>query len=124
LTPLGGDGKVQIYNLTEVLLSSKVPTATKVFLGRKEELIAALSLLQEHAFLFVTGIAGIGKSEFAKTFANKYNKKYTNILFLHYTGSLKKCIIGLSFADDTAETTEDELFQNTIIPYKNCVQIV
>lgn len=99
-------------DLGEVLLSSKVPTATKAFLGRKEELKAALSLLQEHALLFVTGIAGIGKSEFAKTFANKNRKKYTNILFFHYEGSIKKCIAGLSFTDDTAEMTEDELFQN------------
>lgn len=99
-------------DLGEVLLSSKVPTANKAFLGRKEELKSALSLLQEHALLFVTGIAGIGKSEFAKTFANKNRKKYTNILFFHYEGSIKKCIAGLSFEGDTAEMTEDELFQN------------
>lgn len=99
-------------DLSDVLLSSKVPTATKAFLGRKEELKAALSLLQEIALLFVTGIAGIGKSEFAKTFAHKNKKKYTNILYFHYDGSLKKCIAELSFTDDTAEMTEEELFQN------------
>lgn len=99
-------------DLSDVLLSSKVPTATKAFLGRKEELKAALSLLQEHALLFVTGIAGIGKSEFAKTFAYKNKKKYTNILYFYYDGSLKNCIAELSFTDDTAEMTEEELFQN------------
>ncbi len=99
-------------DLGEVLLSSKVPSATKAFLGRKEELKSSLSLLQEHALLFVTGIAGIGKSEFAKTFANKNKKKYSNILYFHYDGSLKKCIAGLSFTDDTAEMTEEQLFQN------------
>ena len=61
--------------------------------------------------LFVTGIAGIGKSEFTKAYASKNKKKYTNILFLHYDGSLKKCISGLSFSEDTAEMTEEELFQ-------------
>lgn len=99
-------------DLSDVLLSSKVPTATKTFLGRKEDLKSALSLLQENALLFITGIAGIGKSEFAKTFANKNKKKYSNILYFHYDGSLKKCIAGLSFTDDTAEMTEEELFQN------------
>lgn len=111
---LNDHGHSTLYSpdLSDALLSSKVPTATKAFLGRKEELKTAFSLLQEHALLFVTGIAGIGKSEFAKTFANKNKKKYTNILFFHYEGSLKKCIAGLSFTGDTAEMTEEELFQN------------
>ena len=61
--------------------------------------------------LFVTGIAGIGKSEFAKAYARKYMKKYTNIPFLHYEGNLKKCIAGLTFSTDTAELSEEELFQ-------------
>jgi len=58
----------------------------------------------------VNGIAGIGKSEFAKAFAQKNKKKYTNIIYLHYSGSLKKDIAGLVFADDTLEMTEEELF--------------
>lgn len=67
-------------------------------------------LLVEHSLLFVNGIAGIGKSEFAKAFAQKNKKKYTNIIYLHYSGSLKKDIAGLVFADDTLEMTEEELF--------------
>jgi AAA+ ATPase superfamily predicted ATPase len=97
--------------LYDILLSAKVPTATKSFLGRKEELKKAAPLLQDHSLLFITGIAGIGKSEFVKAYASKSKKKYNNILFLHYEGSLKKCISGLSFSADTAEMTEEELFQ-------------
>jgi len=104
-------GTLYSPDLSDILLSAKVPTATKTFLGRKEELKEAASLLQEHSLLFVTGIAGIGKSEFTKAYASKNGKKYTNILFLYYDGSLKKCIAGLSFSDDTAEMTEEELFQ-------------
>lgn len=104
-------GTLYSPDLSDVLLSAKVPTTTKTFLGRKEELKEASSLLQEHSLLFVTGIAGIGKSEFTKAYASKNKKKYTNILFLHYDGSLKKCITGLSFSEDTAEMTEEELFQ-------------
>ena len=54
---------------------------------------------------------GIGKSEFAKHFAKKNEKKYTNIIYLYYTGSLKKCIAELEFASDIAEMTEAELFE-------------
>ena len=68
--------------------------------------------LKNNPLLFVTGIAGIGKSEFAKYFAKKNEKKYTNIIYLYYTGSLKKCIAELEFASDTAEMTEVELFES------------
>ncbi|WP_124065018.1 hypothetical protein [Clostridium sp. E02] len=33
-------------------------------------------------------------------------------MFFHYEGSIKKCIAGLSFTDDTVEMTEEELFQS------------
>lgn len=104
-------GTLYSPDLSDILLSAKVPTATKAFLGRIEELKDASSLLQDHSLLFVTGIAGIGKSEFTKAYASKNKKKYTNILFFHYEGSLKKCISGLSLSDDTADMTEEELFQ-------------
>lgn len=68
--------------------------------------------LRNNPLLFITGIAGIGKSEFAKYFAKKNEKKYTNIIYLYYTGSLKKCIAGLEFASDTSEMTEAELFES------------
>lgn len=96
-------------DLTDVLLGAKCPSYTSEFVGRKAELKEAGKLLSEHSLLFVNGIAGIGKSEFAKAFAEKYKKKYTNIIYIHYSGSLKKNIAGLVFADDTLEMTEEEL---------------
>lgn len=98
-------------DLSNLLMSNRVPSTVKEFMGRKEELKTAYSLLQKHSLLFVTGIAGIGKSEFVKFFASKYRKKYQNILFIHYEGNLKKCIAALQFADDSAEATEEELFE-------------
>lgn len=99
-------------DLSETLLSGRVPSCTKDFLGRKKELSEVASALKNNPLLFVTGIAGIGKSEFAKHFAKKNEKKYTNILYLYYTGNLKKCIAELEFASDTAEMTETELFES------------
>ena len=99
-------------DLSEILLSGRVPSCTKDFLGRKKELSEAANALKNNPLLFVTGIAGIGKSEFAKCFAKKNEKKYTNIIYLYYTGNLKKCITELEFATDTAEMTEAELFES------------
>ena len=99
-------------DLSETLLSGRVPSCTKDFLGRKKELSEVATALKNNPLLFVTGIAGIGKSEFAKHFAKKNEKKYTNIIYLYYKGNLKKCIAELEFTSDTAEMTETELFES------------
>ena len=99
-------------DLSDILLSGRVPSCTRDFLGRKKELSEVTTALRNNPLLFITGIAGIGKSEFAKCFAKKNEKKYTNIIYLYYTDSLKKCIAELEFASDTAEMTEAELFES------------
>ena len=66
--------------------------------------------MQERPTLFISGVAGIGKSEFAKYYADKNRKKYTNIIYLYYAGDLKKSIAGMGFDDDTSEMTEEMLF--------------
>lgn len=97
-------------DLTDILLGARLPSCTKEFVGRKAELKEAGTLLANHSLLFVTGIAGIGKSEFAKAYAGKNHKKYTNIIYIHYSGSLKSDITELVFFNDTVEMPEEELF--------------
>lgn len=72
--------------------------------------INVLCCFQEHPTLFISGVAGIGKSESAKYFADKNRKKYTNIIYLYYAGNLKKSIAGMEYDDDTSEMTEDMFF--------------
>jgi tetratricopeptide (TPR) repeat protein len=97
-------------DLSDILLSNKLPSANRYFIGRKEELKAVAKALQEHNPVFITGTAGMGKSELAKTYAKKNEKKYTNIIHLFYGGDLKKCIAHMEFSDDTADISEEMLF--------------
>lgn len=97
-------------DLSDILLSNKLPSADRYFIGRKEELKAIAKALQEHNPVFITGTAGMGKSELAKTYAKKNEKKYTNIIHLFYGGDLKKCIAHMEFSDDTADMSEEMLF--------------
>ena len=106
-----GNNSLYSPDLSDILLNGRVPSTTKEFLGRKTELKELAKLFQEHSLVFVTGIAGIGKSEFAKEYANKNKKKYTNILFMHYEGNLKKCIASLEYAEDSVKMSEEELFE-------------
>lgn len=97
-------------DLSDVLLSNRLPSANRYFIGRKEELKAVTKALQEHNPVFITGTAGMGKSELAKTYAKKNEKKYTNIIHLFYDGDLKKCIAHMEFSGDTADMSEEMLF--------------
>lgn len=97
-------------DLSDVLLSNRLPSANRYFIGRKEELKAVAKALQDHNPVFITGTAGMGKSELAKTYAKKNEKKYTNIIHLFYDGDLKKCIAHMEFSDDTADMSEEMLY--------------
>ena len=97
-------------DLSDTIQNSRLPSITEEFVGRKNELKECGKLLQERPTLFISGVAGIGKSEFAKYYADKNRKKYTNIIYLYYAGDLKKSIAGMEFDDDTSEMTEEMLF--------------
>ena len=71
--------------LCDKLLSGRTLPVPKSLLQKKRTVQAA-TLLKNNSLLFITGIAGIGKSEFAKQYAKKNEKKYTNIIYIYYTG--------------------------------------
>ena len=95
-----------------MILCNKLPSCNQAFIGRKDEIKAIASHLTSQSVLFITGMAGIGKSEVAKAYAQKNRKKYTNIIYLYYTGDLRKDIANLTFADDSVEMNEEVRFQN------------
>lgn len=86
--------------LRDFVFGAKVPRPCRHFCGRDTELKTLHNLLCSQGKVFLQGIAGIGKSELAKAYAKKYDKEYTNILYITYSGDLKKDIVNLDFADD------------------------
>jgi len=105
-------GALYSPDLSEVILCNKLPSCNQAFIGRKDEIKAIASHLSNQSVLFITGMAGIGKSEVAKAYAQTNRKKYTNIIYLYYTGDLRKDIANLTFADDSVEMNEEVRFQN------------
>ena len=86
----------------DIIMSGAVPAPCKHFCGRDAELATLHTLLGNHSKIFITGIAGIGKSEFAKAYVKTYKKAYSNILYFTYPGSLQALIEDIDFADDLA----------------------
>lgn len=105
-------------DLSDLLLSNKLPSANRHFVGRKEKLKAVGKALQDNNLVFITGTAGMGKSELAKIYAKKNEKKYTNIIYIFYDGDLKKTIAHLEFSDDTTDMNEDMLFDRHMMILK------
>ena len=60
--------------------------------------------------MFLHGIAGIGKSELAKAYAVQYKKEYTNIIFIHYSGSLYNDVLNMDFSDDLPDEPPKKKF--------------
>ena len=85
---------------TDLIMSGAVPNPCKHFCGRDSELEELHTLLEKHGKIFITGLAGIGKSEFAKFYAKTHKKDYTNILYFKYHDSLQALIEDMDFADD------------------------
>ncbi len=88
-----------------------VPKPCRHFCGRETELEQIHDLLKENDKVFLTGVAGIGKSELAKKYAQLYKKDYTNILYFNYSGNLKQMIVDCDFADDTPVENESVRFE-------------
>ena len=97
--------------LSDTILCGEAPSPCKHFTGRDNEIEKLHEILQKNYKVFITGIAGIGKSEFVKAFAREYKKEFTNILYFVYAGSLRDMIIDIDFSDDRAEDTDDERFK-------------
>lgn len=89
--------------MRDFIFDVKVPRPCHHFCGRDAELEKLYEFLCSKGKVFVQGIAGIGKSELAKAYAKKYDKEYTNIMYITYSGDLKNDIVNLDFADDLDE---------------------
>lgn len=95
----------------ERIFDGVVPKPCKHFCGRENELNELHELLSKHNKIFVSGIAGIGKSEFVKAYAAAHSKDYTNILYFTYPDSLQKLIADMDFSDDLATDDEQTCFK-------------
>ena len=94
----------------DYILGNEVPAPCAHFCGRDHELKDLHEVLTRHHVLFLEGLAGIGKSEIAKAYAREHKKEYTNILYIMYSGDLRRDITDMYFADDLPSDTDEARF--------------
>ena len=92
------------------ILNARIPVPCQYFLGRKKELAELHDILKKSKNVFVSGIGGIGKSEFVKAYIKSYRKNFTDVLYFIYSRSLKKTIASMEVDGEKASLSEDEKF--------------
>lgn len=109
-TPRIGKGTLSPVT-DDIIFGSDPPKPCKYFCGRDTELEELHRRISENDKIFITGIAGIGKSEFIRAYAKKYKKEYANILYFDYGGSIEKLITDIDFADDIFSDNKEIRFK-------------
>ncbi|MBQ6438841.1 MAG: ATP-binding protein [Mogibacterium sp.] len=98
--------------ISEHIFGADVPRPCRHFCGREEEISELHDLLVNNQKVFITGMPGIGKSELAKAYAKAHRTDYTNIIYITYSGDLRKDIADIDFADDPLLESDQERFIN------------
>lgn len=81
------------YHIQEELHFHIVPEPFSPFFGRKKALADLKALFQKQNHIFLTGMAGLGKSELAKTYAAQRKSSHQQTFYIFYTGNLKSDIV-------------------------------
>ncbi|MBP3899096.1 MAG: Archaeal ATPase, partial [Mogibacterium sp.] len=97
--------------MDDLIIGCKIPKPCRCFVGRESELDKLHQMLTANGMVFLHGIAGIGKSEMAKTYAWLRRKEYVNILYVMHSGDLESDIADLDFIDDRPEDDRQERFR-------------
>lgn len=74
-------------------LCSNLPIQSNYFVGRTEELKIAHNVLKDERLLIVTGIGGVGKTEFSQCYAKKHENEYSCIVWAKVETSIEKTIL-------------------------------
>ncbi len=96
--------------VSECVYGADVPAPCRYFCGRDTEIDKLHADIMKYQKVFITGFAGIGKSEFAKAYAKKFKKEYQNILYFNYNSSLEDLIIDMDFIGDSDTDNEQIRF--------------
>ncbi len=97
-------------DILDYIADSEFPKPCRHFVGRETEIENLHQCLEDTSKVFY-GIPGVGKSELAKSYARKYKKYYTNILYIEYTGDLHQSVTDMDFTNDTPDIHEEKRFQ-------------
>ena len=108
------DELISLSNPDGVYLKDSFLYNSGCFVGRKTEIMIIDDILSANQLVFLSGIGGIGKTELAKKYADKYREKYNTITFAIYEKDIKTLvnneIMINNLEQDEKETDEERKY--------------
>ena len=83
------DNLIELSNINGIYLKDMFCYNSGNFVGRLEELDEIKNILDENQVIFLSGIGGIGKTELAKQYANRFHKFYDSVTFARFDNDLE-----------------------------------
>lgn len=82
------------------------------FVGREEEFLKIKNTLDKKDVVFLSGMGGIGKTELARKFANKYQDQFNRIVFLRFADSIMKTVCSDELVIANCDREKQESFSD------------
>ena len=97
---------VEMYHGKESIISI-MPSVASFFVGREDVLENVYDKISENHKVILSGVGGIGKSEIAKQYVEKYKNEYRSIIYLTYSVDLLSTIVNAPFLSEYEQKEEE-----------------
>ena len=104
------DEAIRILTAGKPFLVSACPNALNNFIGRKQDIEKIKSTLEHENNIFVYGIAGTGKTELAKKYAELYKSDFEMVVFCKYNDSLISTLRNITIENADYSNSKDSEF--------------
>lgn len=110
------DEAIKILVAGKPFIISSCPASLNNFIGRKQDIEYINSILKNKNDIFIYGIAGTGKTELAKKYAELYKRDFDTVVFCKYDDSLISTLRNITIENADYSTTSDHNFINKELP--------
>lgn len=115
---------IRLADTEGIYLSDSFQYDSACFVGRDRELGRIREILAGHQMVFLSGIGGIGKTELAKQYANKYRNQYDTIVFSVFETDIQSLVceeIGINKINREEDETDEAFFERKLKVLKGIV---
>jgi len=115
---------IKLSDIEAISLLDSFQYNSAFFVGRNEKIEDIRDILSTHQLVFLSGIGGIGKTELARKYADKYRDQYDTIVFSVFEKNIQSLVcdeIGIKHISRDENETEEAYFYRKIQILKQVV---